>query len=214
MGCCGGHAWGPRVGPGRPGRGESPHARSHCAAQRRRQRRRGAAEWSARRWSRGLRTPAPASARRARLPSAAGAPRLLGPTRRQVPERESEGDGARRPARAPHVPEPRGTAGQSGVGRGAAGQGRAPGRPGCGRALVGRLGGRGIRLQRGERRAMRGPRPSLPPPGLPTRSPQHPLLLARVTGPSVSESLPSHLPGHGQRSDPAARGRLPPTPGD
>lgn len=94
----------------------------------------GAAEPSGRRWSRGLRAPAPASAR---LPAAAGAPRPSDPAWRQAPKPAPEGDGARRPAQASHSPEPRGTAGRGGARRarlgdvrGAAGPGWALGRPG------------------------------------------------------------------------------------
>lgn len=122
----------------------------------------GAAEPSARRWSRGLRAPAPASAR---LPAAAGAPRPSDPAWRQALEPAPEGDGARRPARASHAPEPRGTAGRGGARcarpagvRGAAGPGWALGRPGD------------PALKRGRGRRRETPDPALLPQGSPLGS--------------------------------------------
>lgn len=144
VGCCGARAWGPR---GRGGVSHGPPApivRPGGGGG-------GGAERSARRWSRGLRAPAPASARPAWLCVARGRTQVAAAL-----QSERGGHGARRPAWASQAPEPR---------------------------------------------------------GLPARPPQRPLLLTRVSGPLVSESIPSRLPGHGQRSDPAARGRLPPTPG-
>lgn len=123
VGCCGARAWGPR---GRGGVSHGPPApivRPGGGGG-------GGAERSARRWSRGLRAPAPASARPAWLCVARGRTQAAAAL-----QSERGGHGARRPAWASQAPEPRGTAGRSAPGR--AGD---PGCPGRGWASEGRLG--------------------------------------------------------------------------
>lgn len=196
-------AAGARVGAGRPGRGESPPPAPIV---------RPGGGGAAGLRSRAREVEPRAAGSGACVPSSPGSPPPWAPRGclalrgdGQAPERKREGDGARRPARVPQAPEPRGTAGRGAAGRGA--------RAGAGPWVSPALQGLGARLLEGERPGGGedltlpfSPRtlhqvPAAPPSSHPDRG-------------SLSEREPPKRPGHGQRSDPAARGRLPPPPGD
>lgn len=161
-GCpAGARAW----GPGRPGRGESRPARSHCAARRlRRLRRRSCGaereEVEPRAAGSGACVRLAGQARRRRRGRPPGRAALRGARPQSARGREMGRGGRRRPRtlRSPEVPQGR-------AGRGAAGQGRGPGVSRAWRGLAWAGGRSGS--ARGRGRPREAPDPALLPQGSP-----------------------------------------------